>query len=536
MSKENPKPNKLVKGFKETVLLLRTIPSVVVALFVVSVITMNLLANKTLIQTEYLALDGGILVSWLSFMCMDIVTKHFGPKAATRLSIFAMIVNLLVCLIFYIVSIIPSQADDYSKFNEIFGGTWFILLSSSIAFLCSAIINNVMNWVIGKAFKKNPDGKLAFITRSYVSTFIGQFFDNLIFAMLTFMLFAPIFWDGFHWTFIQCVTCSLIGAGFELILEVVFSPFGYWVIPIPGKNALGIQVPNKTATPVYMRSLLESKEWNESKAAVPVLLGQDMEGKTAILDFAKAPHLLIAGDAKSEVSACLNTIILSLLFKFSPNELTFLILAPKSGPLSVFGRIPHMLVPIVSEPKEYVPTLRWAADEVDRRYKVLAKVKAKNLTAFNSRLADSQLLTDDDGNVIPQKLPVLVIIISELADVMMADSTDREEAEMCICRIAQNGHAAGIHLIIMTQSPRKEIVTGLIKANIPTKIAFRVNDINESRVFLDTKGAEKLLGNGDMLFNPPDGSPLKRIQSPFVSEDEVSKVVAEVRKQSEEQR
>ncbi len=308
------------------------------------------------------------------------------------------------------------------------------------------------------------------------------------------------------------------------------------VIPIPGKNALGIQVPNKTATPVYMRSLLESKEWNESKAAVPVLLGQDMEGKTAILDFAKAPHLLIAGDAKSEVSACLNTIILSLLFKFSPNELTFLILAPKSGPLSVFGRIPHMLVPIVSEPKEYVPTLRWAADEVDRRYKVLAKVKAKNLTAFNSRLADSQLLTDDDGNVIPQKLPVLVIIISELADVMMADSTDREEAEMCICRIAQNGHAAGIHLIIMTQSPRKEVVTGLIKANIPTKIAFRVNDINESRAYLDTKGAEKLLGNGDMLFNPPDGLPLKRIQGPLVSEDEVSKVVAEVRKQSEEQR
>jgi S-DNA-T family DNA segregation ATPase FtsK/SpoIIIE len=307
------------------------------------------------------------------------------------------------------------------------------------------------------------------------------------------------------------------------------------VIPIPGKNALGIQVPNKTATPVYMRSLLESKEWNESRAAVPVLLGQDMEGKTAILDFAKAPHLLVAGDAKSEVSACLNTIILSLLFKFSPNELTFLILAPKSGPLSVFGRIPHMLVPIVSEPKEYVPTLRWAADEVDRRYKVLAKVKAKNLTAFNSRLADSQLLTDDNGNVIPQKLPVLVIIISELADVMATESADREDAETCICRIAQNGRAVGIHLVIATHSPRKEVVTALIKANFPARIAFRVDDIKKSRLLLDTKGAENLLGNGDMLFNPPDGSPLKRIQSPFVSEDEVSKVVAEVRKQSEEQ-
>ena len=241
MSKENPKPNKLVKGFKETVLLLRTIPSVVVALFVVSVITMNLLANKTLVQTEYLAIDGGILVSWLSFMCMDIVTKHFGPKAATRLSIFAMLVNLLACLIFYVVSIIPSNADDYSKFNEIFGGTWFILLSSSIAFLCSAIINNVMNWVIGKAFKKNPDGKLAFVTRSYVSTFIGQFCDNLIFAILTFMLFAPIFWDGFHWTFVQCVTCSFIGAGLELILEVVFSPFGYWVCKNWKKQNIGHQ-------------------------------------------------------------------------------------------------------------------------------------------------------------------------------------------------------------------------------------------------------------------------------------------------------
>ncbi len=322
----------------------------------------------------------------------------------------------------------------------------------------------------------------------------------------------------------------------KAITEALEAPSIHLVIPIPGKNALGIQVPNKTATPVYMRSLLESKEWNESRAAVPVLLGQDMEGKTAILDFAKAPHLLVAGDAKSEVSACLNTIILSLLFKFSPNELTFLILAPKSGPLSVFGRIPHMLVPIVSEPKEYVPTLRWAADEVDRRYKVLAKVKAKNLTAFDSRLADSQLLTDDNGNVIPQKLPVLVIIISELADVMATESADREDAETCICRIAQNGRAAGIHLVIATHSPRKEVVTALIKANFPARIAFRVDDIKESRLLLDTKGAENLLGNGDMLFNPPDGSTLKRIQGPFVSEDEVSKVVAEVRKQSEEQR
>ena len=241
MSNSNPQSNRLKKGFKETVLLLRTIPSVVVALFVISVITMNLLANKTLFQNEYLAIDGGILVSWLSFMCMDIVTKHFGPKAATRLSIFAMMVNLLVCLIFFIVSVIPSNADDYSKFNEIFGGTWFILLSSTVAFLCSAIINNFSNFLIGKMFKKNPDGKLAFITRSYISTYFGQFFDNLIFAVLTFMIFAPIFWNGFHWTFIQCVTCSLLGAALELVLEIIFSPFGYWICKNWKRDDIGRQ-------------------------------------------------------------------------------------------------------------------------------------------------------------------------------------------------------------------------------------------------------------------------------------------------------
>lgn len=218
---------KIKRSFKETVILLRSIPSVVVALFVVSVITMNLLANKTIYQSEYLAIDGGILVSWLSFMTMDIVTKHFGPKASTRMSIFAIFVNLLTCLIFYIVSIIPSNADDYSTFNQIIGGTWFILLSSTVAFLCSAIINNFSNYLIGLSFEKNPDGKLAFFTRAFVSTFLGQFFDNLIFAILTFMVFAPIFWNGFSWTFIQCVTCSILGAGLELVLEVIFSPFAY---------------------------------------------------------------------------------------------------------------------------------------------------------------------------------------------------------------------------------------------------------------------------------------------------------------------
>ena len=227
--------------FELSVILLRSIPAPVVALFVISVIAMNILANKTLVQTEYLALDGGILISWLSFLSMDVVVKHFGPKASNRMSVFAILVNLLVCLIFFVVSIIPSTAADYTAFNTIIGGTWFILLSSTIAFLCSAIINNGMNYTVGKMFKNNPDGKLAFFTRSYVSTFIGQFFDNFIFSILTFVVFAPLFWDGFSWTFIQCLTCSLLGALLELVMEIVFSPIGYAITKNWRNNNVGQQ-------------------------------------------------------------------------------------------------------------------------------------------------------------------------------------------------------------------------------------------------------------------------------------------------------
>ena len=240
----NTKPRRSFKQWahqelKLTVLLLRAIPSPAVALFVVSVITMNLLANKTIYQNDFIAIDGGILVSWLSFLSMDVVTKHFGPKASTRMSIFAILVNLLTCLIFYVVSIIPTPSEDYSAFNSIIGGTWFILLSSTIAFLSSAIINNFMNYFLGKLFKKNPDGKLAYVTRSYVSTFFGQFFDNFIFALLTFTVFAPIFWNGFHWTILQCFTCSILGALLELVMEIIFSPFGYWVGRNWSKNNVG---------------------------------------------------------------------------------------------------------------------------------------------------------------------------------------------------------------------------------------------------------------------------------------------------------
>lgn len=219
--------------------LLRSIPATVMTLFVVSVICMNLLANKTLLQLDWIALDGGILISWLSFMCMDVTTKHFGPGASNRISVLAAGINLLTCLIFFIASIIPSNAGDYTVFNEIFGGTWFILLGSTIAFLSSAVINNMLNHMIGRAFKKNPDGALAYAMRTYVSTLIGQFFDNLIFSLIVFVGFAPIFWDGFSWTVLQCTMCALTGAVAELVMEIVFSPIGYRIVKGWKKNSVG---------------------------------------------------------------------------------------------------------------------------------------------------------------------------------------------------------------------------------------------------------------------------------------------------------
>ncbi len=208
---------------------LRRVPPAVAALFCVSVVTMNLLANKTIYQSGVVAADGGILISWLTFICLDVVTKAFGHRVATTLSVFALLVNLLVSLIFYLTSIIPTETD-YSAFNTIIGGTWFILLSSSVAFLTSAVVNNYTNTLVGRFFRKNPDGKLAYCFRSYISTFVGQYVDNFIFAGLTFMVFAPIYWDGFCWTLPQCLFCALIGAVLELLMEILFSPLGYMVL------------------------------------------------------------------------------------------------------------------------------------------------------------------------------------------------------------------------------------------------------------------------------------------------------------------
>lgn len=296
--------------------------------------------------------------------------------------------------------------------------------------------------------------------------------------------------------------------------------------PIPGKDAVGIEVPNKASSTVYLRPLLESATWRESHAAIPILLGRDIAGKVYMTDLSKAPHLLIAGSTGSGKSVCMNTLIMSLLFRFSPDELKLIMVDPKVVELEMYRPIPHLITPVVNDPKKVPLALRWGVNEMERRYMVLAKVKAKNLAAFNSRPPDPQPVIDDYGELVPPKLPILIIIIDELADIMMTDA--KSDVETSICRIAQKGRAAGVHLVIATQSPRKEVVTGLIKANIPTKIAFRVSNGMDSRVILDAVGAEKLLGNGDMLFNPPGGANLERIQGAYVSDPEIAKVIDEV--------
>lgn len=231
--------SRLKQELIKTEILLRSIPVAVVTLFVVSVICMNLMANKTLLQLSWIALDGGILISWLSFMCMDVITKHFGPGASNRISILAVIINLLTCIIFFVVSVIPSNAGDYTAFNQIFGGTWFVLLGSTIAFLFSAVINNMLNWSIGRMADKKFNDRTAYRMQTYISTFIGQFCDNFIFSLIVFVGFAPVFWDGFRWTVLQCATCAVTGAAAELLMEMLFSPIGYRIVSRWKANGIG---------------------------------------------------------------------------------------------------------------------------------------------------------------------------------------------------------------------------------------------------------------------------------------------------------
>ncbi len=300
--------------------------------------------------------------------------------------------------------------------------------------------------------------------------------------------------------------------------------------PIPGKDAVGIEIPNKISSPVSLIGLITSQQWKKTSFEIPIALGKNVSGEAIITDLARAPHLLIAGSTGSGKSVCINTLIMSLLYRFTPEELKLILVDPKVVEFEVYKKLPHLITPIVNDPRKVPLALRWGINEMEKRYKILAKVRVKNLEAFNARTDDVEVL-DDDGVPIPKKLPFVVIIIDELADIMMVA---RGDVETSICRIAQKARAVGIHLVLATQRPSKEIITGVIKANLPTRIAFRVSSMIDSRVILDQNGAEALLGRGDMLFVPPGSAKLERIQGAMLSDKEIEKVSAHCAEQMEQ--
>jgi S-DNA-T family DNA segregation ATPase FtsK/SpoIIIE len=304
--------------------------------------------------------------------------------------------------------------------------------------------------------------------------------------------------------------------------------------PIPGKDTVGIEVPNSTAAPVYLRDLLEHPKWAKSKGSIPIALGKDIAGDPVVLDLARAPHLLIAGATGSGKSVCMNTLILSLLYKFSPDELKMIMVDPKVVELSGYNTLPHLVTPVITEPPKAQMALNWAVNEMERRYRVLAKVGVRNLEGFNSRTVKPDEV-DDNGDPIPERLPYLVVIVDELADLMMASRESKGIVETSLARIAQKARAVGIHAVIATQRPDVKVITGTIKANFPTRIAFQVTSVVDSRTILDAKGAESLLGRGDMLYNPPGSSRLERTQGAFVPDKEIDSVVEFVSDQVEQE-
>ena len=289
--------------------------------------------------------------------------------------------------------------------------------------------------------------------------------------------------------------------------------------PIPGKAAIGIEVPNKENSTVTLRELIASDEFNEHSSNLAFAVGKDIGGKTVITDIAKMPHLLIAGATGSGKSVCINTLIMSLLYKASPENVKLIMVDPKVVELSTYNGIPHLLIPVVTDPKKAAGALNWAVAEMTRRYQLFAEYQVRNLQGYNEKVKSIEMLEDEDK---PQKLPQIVIIVDELADLMMVAPGDVEDA---ICRLAQLARAAGIHLIIATQRPSVNVITGLIKANMPSRLAFAVSSGVDSRTILDMNGAEKLLGKGDMLFYPYGYPKPVRIQGAFVSDDEVNAVV-----------
>ncbi len=290
--------------------------------------------------------------------------------------------------------------------------------------------------------------------------------------------------------------------------------------PIPGKSAIGIEVPNKQKQTVFLRDLFESRAFRNGGESIGFAVGKDISGKVIVADIAKMPHVLIAGATGSGKSVCINTLIMSIIYKYSPEDVKLIMVDPKVVELSVYNGIPHLLIPVVTEPKKAASALNWAVAEMGERYKKFAATGVRDLTAYNKRIEDARRRGNIEG--LPEKLPKIVIIIDELADLMMVANNEVEDA---IVRLAQLARACGIHLVIATQRPSVNVITGIIKANIPSRIAFAVSSGTDSRTILDSNGAEKLLGKGDMLF-APYGSPNPiRVQGAFVSDEEVSAVV-----------
>ncbi|MED9966084.1 MAG: DNA translocase FtsK [Blautia sp.] len=289
--------------------------------------------------------------------------------------------------------------------------------------------------------------------------------------------------------------------------------------PIPGKAAVGIEVPNKENSAVMLRDLLQSDEFRNAKSKLAFAAGKDIAGKPVVTDIAKMPHLLIAGATGSGKSVCINTLIMSILYKATPDEVKLIMIDPKVVELSVYNGIPHLFIPVVTDPKKAAGALNWAVSEMTTRYNTFAEYGVRNLTEYNKKIS---CIPVTEGETAPEKMPQIVIIVDELADLMMVAPGEVEDA---ICRLAQLARAAGIHLIIATQRPSVNVITGLIKANMPSRIAFSVSSGVDSRTILDMNGAEKLLGKGDMLFYPQGYQKPARLQGAFVSDEEVSSVV-----------